>query len=349
MKQWIKEVARGKKGSRDLTYEEARSASVSIIKGEATDAQVSAFLIAERLKTESPEEILAFIHSFREASSTLSLPEEIKGKLIDFAGPYNGRNTFAATIPVSILLAQAGLPVYLHSSDSLPPRKGLAIHQIIDKLGVAVNSTAEEISHSIKTINIGIAKTEALCPPLAAVRNVREEIGVRTFLNTAEKILNLADASSVMMGVFHRTVIDVNAAVLRSLGYNKAFIVQGAEGSEDLPIHRKSFIYEVTKESILTFDVDPNEYGLKHKKEAEKEKLNIEQQNELIIRILSGEESNEIVYYRDQVLWNTGVRYFLFGKHNSIEEGIQFAQQQLEERSGLNQLNLWRGLLSFES
>lgn len=344
MQQWIKEVARGKKGSKDLSYDEASQAAQTMIEGHATDTQIAAFLVGERLKGESTDEVLAFVHQLNKASDQIPLSASVRQKVIDFAGPYNGRHTFAATIPVAILLAERGLPVFLHSSDSLPPKYGVALKDILQELGIAVHVPVETIAASIESLGIGFGWTEQLCPPLAHIRHVREEIGVRSFLNTAEKLLNLTDASAVMVGVFHKTVIDVNSALLRALTYKKAYIVQGAEGSEDLPIHRKSFLYEMTQDAMHSFDLDPNDFGLKHRKDADKEKVSLKQQVQLIERILEGEQTEDLEYYRSQVVFNAAVRYFLFGHTSTVEEGIDIVQKQLRQQRGRTLLKAWRNV-----
>jgi anthranilate phosphoribosyltransferase len=345
MKQYIKEVARGKKGSRDLSYEEATEAAQLIVEGNVTDAQLAALFIAERLKGESVDEVIAFVQKFREASSKINVAPNFQSRLVDFAGPYNGRKTFAATIPVALLLAEQGLPVYLHSSDSLPPKKGSALKDIIKLLDIPVDLSSEQIAQSIEGVNIAFAWTEKLSPPLALIRRVREEIGVRSFINTVEKALNLANSHSVMVGIFHKTVVDLNVAILRALGFEKAYIVQGVEGSEDLPIHRKSFLYEVTQGDVRSFDLDPEDYGCKHRKDSEREEVTLEQQVCIVQSILDGDESEELEYYRDQVLYNTGVRYFLFRHVSTIEEGIALAKQQLQQKKGATQLQAWRSHL----
>ncbi|WP_218197331.1 hypothetical protein, partial [Pseudomonas sp. 2995-1] len=114
------------------------------------------------------------------------------------------------TIPVSILLAENGIPVFLHSSDTLPPKNGSTIKDILKGLDIPVKLTGDQIAASIEAHNIGFAWTERLCKPLASVRNIREEIGVRSFLNMVEKLLNQANANSIMLGIFHKTVLDTN-------------------------------------------------------------------------------------------------------------------------------------------
>ncbi|CAN2249962.1 hypothetical protein STZ1_20168 [Bacillus subtilis] len=105
MQQWIKETARGKKGSKHLSYEQAKLAGEAMFSGEASDVQIAAFLIAERIKTESPDELLGITEAMRAYSSVLQLPPHIGGHAVDFAGPYTGRRSFLTTIPGSLLLA----------------------------------------------------------------------------------------------------------------------------------------------------------------------------------------------------------------------------------------------------
>ncbi|MDQ0256196.1 anthranilate phosphoribosyltransferase [Evansella vedderi] len=342
MKQWIKEVAKGKKRARDLSYDEATLACKSIIAGEATDVQVASFLIAERLKTESPDEVAAFVHSFRGSARKITLSKKVSNKLIDFSGPYDGRKTFAATIPVSILLAESGIPVYLHGSDTLPPKYGSSLKEIIEQLQIPVDLTAEQVARSIEDNNIGFAWTEYLCPPLALLRSIREEMEVRTFINIVEKLLNLADSYAIMLGIFHKTVLDTNVANLRRLNFQKAYIVQGAEGSEDLPIHRKSFMYEVTPDEVRPFDLDPAQYRLHYRKDPAKEIINIQEQTYIISAILHGESFPELDYYRNQVIFNTAVRYFLYSNVPSIEDGVALTLEQLRRGKGADHLEKWR-------
>lgn len=341
LQQWIKEVARGKRGSKDLTYEECKKAAQAIVNGEASDAQTAAFLIAERMKEESPEELLAFVTAFQEASEKLQTSKATQDQIIDFSSPYTGRNKFAATIPVSILLAQFGIPAFLHSSDSLPPKYGISIKEIIKGLGVNVSLTTSELSQSIDKCNIAFAATDQFCPPLKAIQPIREDIGVRTILNTAEKLLNLANTKTIMLGAFHRTAINRMTPVFQNLGYEKVYIVQGIEGSEDLPIHRNSFIYKWSNDdSLESLIVKPSDYDLFE--EEKQEKLTLEQQTSLITAILSGDQSDELTYYYKQVLFNTGIRYHLFGAASSIEEGISIAKDQLATGKGLEQLQMWK-------
>lgn len=339
MQQWLKKVARGSKMAQDLTYKEAKQAALSIVNGEATEAQTAAFLVAERLKEESPGEILAFAEVFREAMEPIPLSPLTQKRVIDFGGPYTGRNSFAITVPAALLLAEEGLPVYLHSGGSLPPKNAVSLKDIIGSLGINVNADVSTIAASIESLGIGFGNTELLCPPLAALRPVREQIGVRTFLNTMEKILNPAGAASILTGVFHRTVVETNAQVLRRLNFKNIYMVQGMEGSEDLPIHRKSFLYHISQKNTGSFDLDPEDVGIAARRNKSLEELSLMQQVNLIEKVLKGKGNNDT---HDLVTYNAGVRYFLFGHVSSIKAGIELADAQLRSQVTWKHLLTWR-------
>ncbi|WP_163536625.1 anthranilate phosphoribosyltransferase [Gracilibacillus sp. YIM 98692] len=344
MQQWLKEVARGKKGSKDLSYEETKQIAETIVSKKATDAQISAYLVAERIKMEQPEELLAFIDVLKEHSQKLDIDRDIQEKMIDFAGPYNGRNSFAATIPVSILLADYGVPSFIGASDTLPPKYGTSLKDIMRELGWEQENSKKEVEKQMHETSFAFTDTEYYCEPLKQIRHIRKEIGVRTLYNTVEKLLNIGGAKNVMLGAFHRTAINKLNDVFQSLPYQNVYIVQGLEGSEDVPVHRNSFVFHWTKESLDSFIVKPKEYGLECKDFDKTAKLSASEQKDIIISLLSGEKQEKYQYYYNQVLLNAGLRYYLFGITSSIEEGIEVAKNQLQKASGMKRIEYWKAL-----
>lgn len=339
MQQWLKEVARGKRWSKDLDYQQTKEVAQSIISGKATDAQIAAYLIALRLKTESPEEMLAFVHAYQDVSKKLEVSNM---SIIDLASPYNGRNTFTGTIPTAILMAEYGLPVILHGSDSLPPKYGTALKEILLQLGLNVSQTPQVLAKTIEEAGIAFANTEEYCLSLGKLRGIRKELGVRTLFNTVEKLLNLANANSLMMGAYHRTAINKIAPIFKELSFKDVYVVQGIEGSEDLPVHRNSFIFKISNNEIESSIVKPEEYSLLVPESDKNIKLSAREQSDITRTILGGDKSKSLQPYYNQVLFNTGIRYYLFGAVDDIGEGIEIAKQQLEEQRGLHQLEKWK-------
>jgi anthranilate phosphoribosyltransferase len=339
MQQYLKEVARGKRGSKDLDYQQTIEVAQSIINGDATDAQIAAYLIALRLKTESPEELLAFVHTFQENSEKIRSNQK---SIIDLASPYNGRNSFTGSIPAAILMAEYGLPVLLHGSDSLPPKYGTAIKEILLQLGVKASPPNPGLAKAMDDANITFASTEEFCPSLGELRRVRKELGVRTLFNTVEKLLNLANADTLMMGAYHRTAINKIAPIFKGLSYKNVYVVQGMEGSEDLPVHRNSFIFKITDNEMESTIVNPEEYGLLAPEQDKSIKLSASVQSEITFALLSGEQSEFLRTYYNQVIFNTGIRYHIFGAVPSIGEGIEIAKEQLKGQKGMRQLEKWK-------
>ncbi|RCW71881.1 anthranilate phosphoribosyltransferase [Saliterribacillus persicus] len=342
MQKWLKEVARGKKGSKDLSYEQTRLLAEQIIDKRATIAQTTAYLIAARIKTESSDELLAFIDAFRTQNMEISLPENVRDKLIDFQGPYNGRNSFVATIPSAILLAEKGVPCTMSASITLPPKYGTSMVDIFQALNINGNKTNVTVEDEIMDQNLTFLEAEAFSSPLKELRFIREEIGVRTILNTVEKLLNFTGARNIMLGAFHRTAIKRMKSSFEQMDYKNVFIVQGLEGSEDVPVHRNSFVYHWEKEGLSSFTVKPADYGLLCKEFDKNIKLNATEQAEIILSLLAGDKRESYLYYYNQLVLNTGLRYYLFGIYPTIEEGVEYAKVQLSSGRGLQLLTKWQ-------
>ncbi|MFP7412977.1 anthranilate phosphoribosyltransferase [Priestia filamentosa] len=343
MQQWIKEVARGQRGAKDLPFEEAEKAAHMMATGEATDVQIATFLTGQRIKTETPEELDAFVKVYRENSEQINVNENIRENLVDYSSPYAGRNSFFATIPVNVLLASRGMPICLHSSNSLPPKYGTTIKDVLTELGINTEESVDEIATSLEKNKIGFYHTEKLSPPLKRLRSIRKEMGIRTTFNTVEKMLNLAHAPNIVLGAFHRTAINKILPVFKTLDVKKAVVVQGIEGSDDLAVHRNSFVFQIQDGQESSFIVSPKEYDLYLPEEEFVKKRSLQNQVETIESVLKGEKND--LYAYNQVVLNTALRLYLFGYESSIADGVAWARNALDRRVGQEVLKEWRSIL----
>jgi anthranilate phosphoribosyltransferase len=335
MQAFIREVGRGKKGARDLTFTEAVDAASSIYDGRATDAQIGAFLLAERIKMESVDELQAFIEECRKRSTRIS---HGRTEVLDCSGPYDGRaKSFAATIPVSLILAAREVPVVLHAVETLPPKNGVSLLEIVRELGVDTETDADAIRSQLERAGIAFLHTEKFSPPLHRLRKIREELGVRTLINTIEKYLNLADADLAVTGVFHTPALVKTAELLQRAGYRKGMVVQGIDGSEDLPVNRPSTICVVQGGEVEKRIVKPKDYGLDDAHEPVL--LSVEEQVNITREILNGVSSSP---YGKMVLLNAGLRLWFVEKADTLEEGVEMAKETLESGEALQKLESWR-------
>jgi len=334
----LKEVARGKRGARDLTYDEAVRAAEKILSMEATPAQIGAFFIAERIKMESVEELEAFVRVSRGHARR----SEDLGIGLDCAGPYDGRKTsFYATFPTAFLLAAAGLPNALHGTPSLPPKWGITLHDIVCAVGIAAEDlTPERTLRAYAASGVFFASTERWCPPLGRLRAIREELGMRTVLNSAEKLLDLASSPRIVFGVYHNTVFDRLARLFVKLGYERALIVQGAEGSEDLHINRPTRTYLVENDEFRLQIFDPETYGI----EAELPERTWTPGDQLAVAeaVLRGDSD---LAYTNQVLFNGAVRLHLAGKAESVEQGLYACKALIDDGEAHAAYASWRTAL----
>ncbi|KIL38764.1 anthranilate phosphoribosyltransferase [Gordoniibacillus kamchatkensis] len=334
----LKEVGRGKRGARDLTYEEARRAAELIVTGGATPAQIGAFLVAERIKMESLDELRAFIDALRERAQL----HRMAGGF-DCAGPYDGRTrSFMATLPTAFVLAANGLPATLHGSAALPPKWGVTLPDVLRELGAAVEAAAADtLAAAADVSGFLYVPSEAWCPPLAELRGIREELGLRTVFNTAEKLLRYSDAPYMAAGVFHGTVFEKVAKLVMDLGVERGIIVQGMEGSEDLGVDKRTRTYLIHGGASELFIVDPELYELQV--EVPDAEWTAARQAEMTLSVLRGQA--ELPYW-NMVLLNSAVRLWIGEKVGSIEEGIYRARAALDEGKALAAFDRWKAALA---
>ncbi|WP_018923114.1 anthranilate phosphoribosyltransferase [Salsuginibacillus kocurii] len=321
MEEWIKAIGRGKKGSRDLSYSEARTAAEAFANEQWTDVQAGAFFSLMRMKEATGAELQAFAEVFREHTQVLPLPSP---NGLDCAGPFDGRHRFAATIPAAFVSAAAGLPVTLQGSRTLPPKYGTPLEVILEACGIDPAQTQDGCA--VTYVNL-----ETRCAPLKKLRHVREQLGVRTFINTIEKTLCPTQGNTLLLGAFHKTAIERMTPMLQTLPYEKVIVFQGDEGSEDLPVDRTaSFAYVITSAEVrqLTFRLD--ETGVS-KQTISKEPITAEQQASITEQILGGKKNADIQPYREQVVYNAGIRHFLLNRVSSVTAGIDEARRLLDD------------------
>ncbi|WP_028592693.1 anthranilate phosphoribosyltransferase [Paenibacillus massiliensis] len=333
----LKEVGRGKRGARDLTYEEALQAAEHILGGTATPAQIGAFLAAERIKMESVEELEAFVLTCRKYAQRPALQQGI-----DFAGPYDGRvSSFIATFPTAFLLAAAGLPVTLHGTSPLPPKWGITLSILLKELGIHPEQAANELmARAAVTSGVTYMHAEAWCQPLKRLRSIRVELGLRTVLNTMEKLVDYNHSPYIVFGVFHNTVFERTAKLLNRLNYQSALIIQGVEGSEDLHINRPTRTYRLDAGHTTMEVIDPEMFGL----EAELPEMTWTPAAQIRVteEVLRGEGH---MAFMNQVLLNGAVRLHVAGRVDSIEEGIYTCKLLLENGEAWRTYTGWRSVM----
>ncbi|WP_127579564.1 anthranilate phosphoribosyltransferase [Paenibacillus koleovorans] len=334
---WLREIGRGKRGIRSLTYTEAANAAAGILDGKATPAQTAAFLTAQKLKQETTEEIIAFIDSLRKRSRL----HPVEGS-IDCAGPFCSRgHSFLATLPTAFVLAACRQPVTLHSTPSAPPHAASALVGVVAALGIAVDAVPQDrwIAAADRSCFLFVP-TERWCPSLSGIRAVREEIGIRTLFDTAEELLRPSDAPYMAIGIPSGSGSEKAADLLSRLGVQRALIVQSAEGSEDVPVDRRTRVVVLRDEVSDIHIIDPHTFGLHAVVPAPPASgWTAGAQAQTTLDVLAGRAAPA---YRNAVLLNSAMRLWIADRTDTIEEGIEHAKSALDNGLAWKHYTKWR-------
>lgn len=335
MKRWIQAIGSGQHGiARDLSYEEAVEAAHEMARGDSTDAQCAAFLMALCMKGEADEELRAFIDVFH----SYSLKYHPFVDSLNCAGLTEGRQYFPVTLPVSLLLASVGFPQVLHGGDALPPKQGTTMSEILESFGVEVNLSVKAWEAMLFHLHIGFLQSDQLCPPLGKLKPVREQIGLRTVINMIEKVMNPVQSMNMIIGVNQRKTMEALIPISMRSGVQNVYLVNGIEGSEDLPIYQNSTIRIVTPWGDESRVVEPQKFGFQSEP---LQPLDKDEQLSMLHRIMAGEQSEELKRERDHVIFNAGLRLTWFDKVGSYEEGFQLAESLLQRKEAQKVMQRW--------
>jgi anthranilate phosphoribosyltransferase len=317
---FVKAVGRGEKLKRDLTYDESVAALRMILRRSASDAQIGAFLIAQRVKGEAVDEVRGFTDLLRNEFVEQIAPR-VDG-LLDLAPPYDGKVKTAQLAPaVAIVLAEAGVPVLLHGDEGVPTKEGVGPGVVLRSLGIADDLTPRQVERMVEQTGLGYLAAARFAPAYHALLPIRREFGLRTVLNSVEKLLNPANAPYQISGFFHANYVDRLRTT--QTGLRASWIVQGEEGSIEMAAGRKTHIFAVRPEDDLI--VDPAEPGL-----AEREKVllapAVEEHARLNFAVLSGESGSAA----DQVVLTAGVMLALLGAAANVADGAAQTRRILQ-------------------
>jgi anthranilate phosphoribosyltransferase len=243
---------------RSLSFDQASGAMEEIMGGEATPAQIGAFLTALRIKGETAEEI-AGLASVMRAHAT---PVRASGPLIDIVGTGgDGSGSFNISTAAAFVVAGAGLKVAKHGNRAATSRCGAA--DVLEALGVKIDLSAEKVADCIETAGIGFMFAPAFHPAMKYAAPVRREIGIRTVFNILGPLTNPAGAEHMLLGVASQAIGEKMAAVLRRLGTKHSLVVHGRHGLDEISIQGESIVWEIKGEKISPArEVSPGDFGV---------------------------------------------------------------------------------------
>jgi anthranilate phosphoribosyltransferase len=305
----------------DLTGEEMRSVMTIIMNGEATPAQVGAFLIGMRVKGETVGEIAAAVSILREKMVTVEAPAEA----IDIVGTGgDGAETLNISTAASIVVASAGVPVAKHGNRALSSKSGAA--ECLQALGVRLELSPAEISRCVREAGIGFMFAPAHHPAMKHVGPARQELGTRTLFNLLGPQSNPAGVRRYMLGVFDKRWVEPVAAALLANRATSAWVVHGADGLDELSTTGPSFVASIKGGSLTSFEVTPEDAGLPRASLGELKGADPAHNAGRLRELLDGVKSP----YRDIVLFNAAAALLVAGRADTLKLGVSIAAAEID-------------------
>jgi anthranilate phosphoribosyltransferase len=241
-----------------LERPEAREVMGSIMRGEATPAQIGAFLIALRAKGETAEEIAGCAEAMREHVIAV---EPQRDDLVDTAGTGgDGAHTLNISTAAALVAAAAGAGVAKHGNRAVSSASGSA--DVLEALGFRLELPPERIARSIDELGFGFMFAPAHHPAMRHAASVRRELATRTVFNVLGPLTNPAGARAQVIGVFSPGLVRTLAAVVAQLGASRAFVVHGFAGIDELSPAGPNLVCEVKEGDVHERTIDPADLGL---------------------------------------------------------------------------------------
>ena len=306
----------------DLTAEEAAAVMREVMEGRASAAALAALLAALVMKGERPAEIVGFAETMRAHAVPLHAPA---GETFDTCGTGGDRSgTFNISSAAALVVAASGVKVAKHGNRSVSSRCGSA--DVFEQLGVNIGAAPAAVERTLLDANIAFFFAPTFHPSMKHAAQTRRELGIRTVFNLLGPLTNPAGARRQIVGVPRAELTDVLARSLLLLGSDRAWVVHGADGLDEISTTGYTKVSECRAGAVRTFYVHPSEFGIPQASPADLQGGDAARNANIVRGILGGERGAP----RDVVLLNAGVALFVAGQVASVREGISRASVAID-------------------
>ena len=313
-----------------LSMEDASLVMREIMEGEATPAQLGAFLTALALKGETTQEIAGMAKVMRE----MALPVKVDGELIDTVGTGgDGKNTFNISTATAFVAAGAGLKVAKHGNRAASGSCGSA--DVLEALGVQIELSPEAVAQCVNEVGVGFMFAPAFHPAMRYAGPVRREIGIRTVFNILGPLTNPAGAQTQLLGVAFPELGGIMAEVLGFLGSHHAMIVHGHGGLDEISLSGDTSVWEVRGGEVEEWTLHREDTGLPESPIEAIQGGTKEENAATMRRVFQGEQGP----VRDMVLLNSAGVLMVGDKAESIRKGVEMSAGIIDSGAALAKLD----------
>ena len=319
MREFIQAVKKGK----NLAQGEIEEAMQEIMSGKAAEADMADFLMALREKGPTVDEITGAARIMRKFVTGVRTKHK---KILDTCGTGGDRkNTFNISTVTALVVAGAGVAVAKHGNRSISSKCGSA--DVLEALGVNLHVEEERLGACLDEVGIAFLFAQNLHPAMKKVAPVRKKLGVETIFNILGPLTNPAMATHQILGVYSRELVEPMAHVLKNLGLKRAVVVHGSDGLDEITTTAKTLISEYNGKEIISYDITPEEVGIKQAKESDLTGGDLPANVKIANEILDGSKGPK----RDIVLLNAAYALYISDKVKSIEAGLKAARVSIDK------------------
>jgi len=315
----------------ELDADEVRAAFDAILAGSWTPIQTGAFAVALRMRGETDEQIVAAARAMRAAMSVVDhgLP-----MVLDTCGTGgDGAHTLNISSAAAIVVAACDVPVAKHGNRSVSSRTGSA--DVLESLGVGIDLTPADAGRSLDVLGITFLFAPNYHGALRHAVGPRRELGVRTVFNVLGPLTNPAGASRQLLGVYADALVPLIAQVLNLLGSERAMIVHGLDGLDELTVFARNHVAELADGRVREFELDPADFGLAHHDRSEVAGGTAAENAARVRAVLGGEPGAA----RDIVVLNSAAALVVAGVAPDLREGIERARAAIDSGAAARKLD----------
>ncbi len=313
---------------RSLDMSVASRVMHEVMEGEATPAQVAAFVVGLRMKGEMTEEIAGLAAAMRERAVRID-----PGAELDTCGTGgDGSQSFNISTAAAFVAAAAGVRVAKHGNRAMSSRCGSA--DVLESLGVQLDLRPGDVERCIRDAGIGFLFAPVFHPAMKHAAGPRREIGIRTVFNILGPLCNPADARAQLLGVAEPALVETMAGVLHRLGCRRAMVVHGEDGLDEVTLSCRTLVCELEGGRLRKYTLSPGDLGLPFVSREQLVGGNSEENAELLRDVLAGKPGP----HSDVVLANAAAALYVAGAADSVREAVPIARDALESSRALSKL-----------
>lgn len=314
-----------------LTEKEAYYAMNEIMEGKGTESQIGAFLMGLRMKGEKVDEITGFAKAIRDNAVPLKLKSDY---VIDTCGTGgDGGKTFNISTAVAIIAAAAGVKIAKHGNRAVSSKSGSA--DVLEKLGVNINLQPEEAKKCIDEKGMAFLFAQKYHSAMKNAAMPRKELGIRTVFNILGPLTNPSFVKGQILGVYDKELTNPIAQVLLNLGCERAMVVSGGDGLDEITTTTITHVSELKDGKIVDYTINPEDFKIKLASGCDIKGGTAEENGRIILEMLMGKQDSK----RDIVVLNSAAALYVGKVCRNLEEGVKLAEHMIDSKAAYNKLN----------